>query len=304
MEGYSILILLENLNSYLVLKYFKMYNKMQMHINLVIPFTILFSLTNAKDAIILGSSGLVGGLVLEHMLASPNWDTIHVIVRKPLKMKHTKINELLLPDLTQMTTDPQLTKLTLKKGKIDAAVVTLGVNTPFDWTLQQLLDVEVRLTSIFAQFCHSHLDVKYISLLSGVGTEREYKFSDEELATKLTWWNLASFYPYVKGNVEDVVVRSGIPYKSFFRPANFETDEYRFGTMDMILQWICAILNPVIPSEYHSIHVNDIARAMFNDIEIALEEMAEVKHIVEKDIIKEYDDMIVLANKHIEQYSG
>lgn len=276
---------------------------MKTYINKFILYAILLTLAYAKEAIILGSSGLVGGLVLQNMLDSPSWDKIHVIVRKPLKMKHAKINELLVPDLTQMTNDPQIQKLEEKKGAIDAAVVTLGVNEPFEWSVQQLLDVELGLTSIFAEFCHSRLDVKYISLLGGVGTERGHKFSEEELSTKLTWWNVYSFFPIIKGNVEDAIIKSGIPYKSFFRPANFETDEYRFGIIDIMLQWTCTVLNFVLPSEYHSIHVKDIAKAMFEDIEEALAKMKD-KSIVERDTIKHYNDMITLANKKTELCSS
>jgi len=265
-----------------------------------ILYAILLTLAYSKEAIILGSSGLVGSLVLQNMLDSSSWNKIHVIVRKPLKLKHAKINELLVPDLTQMTKDPQIQKLEEKKGAIDAAVVTLGVNTPFGWSVQQLLDVEVGLTSMFADFCQARLDVKYISLLGSVGTERGYEFSEEELETKLSWWNLFNFVPYVKGNVEDAVIASGIPYKSFFRPANFETDEYRYGSIDIILQWTCTVANLFVPSMYHSIHVNDIAKAMFEDIEEALVEMKKDQSIAEKDKIKHYKDMITLVNRKTE----
>merc|ERR1719326_1496937 len=99
-----------------------------------------------------------------------------------------------------MKANPELQKL--KKGAIDAAVVTFGANEPFGWTIQQLLDVEVRLASIFADLCYTQLDVKYVSYLGAAGTERGYKFSAEDLATKISWWNFFSWLGSVKGNAE------------------------------------------------------------------------------------------------------
>ena len=43
--------------------------------------------------------------------------------------------------------------------------------------------------------------------------------------------NIFELAPRIKGVVEEAIIASGIPYRSFFRPAQFETEEFRFGAV-------------------------------------------------------------------------
>ena len=219
---------------------------------------------DGKKAIILGGTGLVGSLVLDRLLEDPEFDAVHLVVRRASRRRRSsKIHEIVVPDLRSMASHPSMLALA-EEGSVDAAVVTLGVNEPFGWKLRKLYDVEVGITSAFAQFCRQSLNVPYIGVMTMEGTER-VALTEEELETVVTWMNIFMLAPKVKGAVEEGVLRAGIPRVSFFRPANFETDEYRFGWMDFFLQWTCTLFNPFIPSGYHSVHVKDIARAMYED---------------------------------------
>ena len=133
---------------------------------------LLCGVALGREAIVLGSSGLVGSLVLEHLVSDPLWDAIHVVVRRPGGNVHDKVHEVIVPNLKQMETNPDLLKLARRASAIDSAIVTLGVNDGFGWTAQEFVDVDVLLPSIFAKYCHERLGVKYISLLSMVGAER------------------------------------------------------------------------------------------------------------------------------------
>lgn len=262
----------------------------------LVPLTVICALctTEAKEAIILGSSGLVGSLVLQRMLDSPEWTTIHLVVRKAGDVSHDKLNQMVVRDLRTMAVDPQLLKLATG-SRVDAAVVTLGVNEPFGWTVQQLMDVEVDLTSLFAGFCRTQLGVTHISVLTMAGAERGNPFSSEELAQEITYWSIFALAPRVKGAVEEAVLDAKIPSTTFFQPAQFETDEYRFGFLDVFMQYACSALNFVVPSEYHSIHVSDLARAMFEATQAATDEVAAADGPVAREVVMLYDDMIRLA---------
>merc|ERR1711871_1649929 len=206
------------------------------------------------------------------MLADRIWDVIHVVVRKPdqvLFRSNPRVNQIVVPDMSKMATDEGVLELIEKsQGRVDAAVITLGVNEPFGWTTQKLVDVEWGLTSKFVTLCSSQLRVKYIGLLS---LDSDHSpLTKEELATEISWWNIVTLAPKVKGMVEEAVISSKVPVVSIFRPANFETDEYRFGAIDFFLQWMCTLVNPLIPSKYHSIHVKDIARAISRDAAAAM----------------------------------
>ena len=257
----------------------------------------------AKEVILLGSSGLVGGLVLQDMLAHPAWSKIHTLVRKPSTIRHPKLNEIVVPDMTKMKTDPQLLKFaSSNRGRIDAAIATLGINEPFGWKFKKLLDIEVGLNSAFATFCRSQLGVKYMGVMTAAGSERGNPFTGEELETEITYSNMFSVLPRFKGEVEDAVLAAAFPHTSFFRPAQFETDEYRFGFLDVFLQYLCSVMNFFVPTKYHSIHVRHIAKAMSEDAVAVVTTMTEGDVTDTQDVIHNYDEMMALVGpqNHVE----
>ena len=260
----------------------------------LISFSCMVCFCFAKEAIILGSSGLVGGLVLQNMLADPIWSKIHIIVRRPATIRHSKINEILITQMSEMETDSQLLELaSTSDGAIDTAVVTLGVNEPFGWKIKKLVDIEVDLTSKFTKFCRSQLGVKYLGVMTMAGTTRGSPLLTEDLQTEITYSNIFTLAPRVKGEVEEAVLAQGFTHTSFFRPANFETDEYRFGFIDVFMQFFCSILNFVLPSEYHSIHVRHIAEAMAADAAAFVTGNTEEA----KEMIHHYDEMMAIVSR-------
>ena len=46
-----------------------------------------------KSAIVAGASGLVGSRLVVVLLADPNYDTVHALVRRPLETAHAKLRE-------------------------------------------------------------------------------------------------------------------------------------------------------------------------------------------------------------------
>ena len=143
-------------------------------------------MSTGKKAILLGSSGLVGGLVLDEMLSSSQWSKVYVVVRKPLKEEgsSTKLHEIVIPDLTTIPENEELAKI----EHVDAAIITLGVSESWGWTVQELQDVEVKLSKLFADHCHAKYNVPYISVLSaGTGMENSLaQFTDDELQKKIS----------------------------------------------------------------------------------------------------------------------
>jgi uncharacterized protein YbjT (DUF2867 family) len=53
-------------------------------------------------AVVVGASGLVGGLLLDELLAREEWTEIHLIQRRPLPREHAKLHTHLLPDFSQI----------------------------------------------------------------------------------------------------------------------------------------------------------------------------------------------------------
>eukprot|EP00295_Goniomonas_pacifica_P010473 CAMPEP_0175829052 /NCGR_PEP_ID=MMETSP0107_2-20121207/13133_1 /TAXON_ID=195067 ORGANISM="Goniomonas pacifica, Strain CCMP1869" /NCGR_SAMPLE_ID=MMETSP0107_2 /ASSEMBLY_ACC=CAM_ASM_000203 /LENGTH=141 /DNA_ID=CAMNT_0017141813 /DNA_START=54 /DNA_END=476 /DNA_ORIENTATION=- len=88
-------------------------------------------------------------------------------------------------------------------------------------------------------------------------TEEELRLPGElSLLDFFTW------YPRVKGEAERAIIDSGVPKIRIFRPSTLVTDDIRFGWIDWMLFKIHYVLDPIIPSEWHSIHVRDVGHAM------------------------------------------
>jgi len=229
------------------------------------------SSNSGRQVITLGSSGLVGGLVLDELLASNAFDKIHAVVRRPLLLEHAKLHQIVVPDLHDIPnhSEFQVLAATSENKNIVAAINTLGTNEPFGKPLQDFLDIDLVLTQVFTEYCATSLPkVQYMSLLSSTGSKANPEpFSEQELKMQVSLWNMTPLYLRLKGLVENAVLTSGIAHVTIFHPANFITDTYRFGILDIVLQTICKLFNWATPPKYKSIHVKHIAHAMVRHAE-------------------------------------
>lgn len=115
--------------------------------------------------------------------------------------------------------------------------------------------------------------MRYISLLSAIDVD--YKtaepFSHEEIhadnQTPLGWMMCLSLYYRVKGLEEKAVITSSksIPHVRLFQPSTIVTQEIRYGWIDWVLFRIHKIVDPYIPTTYHSVDVRLLGMAMVAD---------------------------------------
>lgn len=60
-------------------------------------------MSETKNVIITGANGMIGNLILERCLNSPEIKTVTSIIRKPLGIKHPKLNEIAHTDFSDFT---------------------------------------------------------------------------------------------------------------------------------------------------------------------------------------------------------
>ena len=58
------------------------------------------------------------------------------------------------------------------------------------------------------------------------------------------------------------VPRAGIRRTSLFRPSLLVTPNIRYGLQDRVTQRVFPLIQPFFPARYHSVRVEDLARAM------------------------------------------
>lgn len=90
-----------------------------------------------------------------------------------------------------------------------------------------------------------------------------------------------SYYLRVKGSAEAAVRAAGFPHVSVFRPGLLVTRTLRYGLQDRVAQWAVPRLTPLLPSRFHEIRVEDLARAMRRNAERPPAAPVEVLHHAE-----------------------
>jgi uncharacterized protein YbjT (DUF2867 family) len=219
--------------------------------------------TAGRRAVVRGATGAVGSALLRELLAAPAWAAATAVVRRSttafadapgaekLAVRVVAMDE---PAALERDTAAALADLARSDvpgaGTPDVAFCTLGVGQPRKVSPAEHRRVDVDLVVAFARACRA-AGVAHFSLLTSVGADAASR----------------NRYLKVKGDVEAAVRALGFPRVSFVRPSLLVTRELRYGLQDLVTQWIVPKLSPLLPSKYHEIRVEDLARAMRLDAE-------------------------------------
>jgi len=127
------------------------------------------------------------------------------------------------------------------------AFSTMGVGQPSKVTSEEFYKIDVLYLKSFVNICKRSNAVVHMSLLGAVGADSK------------SWTNYMKF----KGEAENAIIDANFGLGcGLFRPSLLVTDEERYGIGQSILQSFFPKISWVLPSNYHEIHVNDLARAM------------------------------------------
>lgn len=210
------------------------------------------SLESRLHAVLLGATGAVGSALLGDLLASDRWGTVVVLGRRapdallaglrPAERARVRVHVVAM-DALEAETERALRA----DGGADgwAAFCTLGVGQPRKVSRAELWRVDVEYGGAFGRGCRA-AGVAHASLLSSVAADAAAR----------------SYYLRVKGSAEAAVRAAGFPRVSLFRPSLLVTRTLRYGLQDRVTQWVVPKLTPLVPSRFHEIRIEDLARAM------------------------------------------
>jgi uncharacterized protein YbjT (DUF2867 family) len=119
-------------------------------------------------AIITGATGMVGSLVLNHCLQSNEIKEVRSLVRKPTGLKHSKLNETIITNFEDYSSNEALFK------NIDIAYFCLGVYTG-EVPENEFKIITVNYPVAFAKNIKTYSPYARFCLLSGAGTDRTEK---------------------------------------------------------------------------------------------------------------------------------
>lgn len=193
-----------------------------------------------KTALIAGSSGLVGGYLLNLLLESENYHQVISLVRKPTGKSHEKLKELCI--------DFENLEKEIKDLNADDVFICLGTTIKKAKTQENFKKVDLDYPIIIAKTLKQN-GAKQLSVVSALGANADSKI----------------FYNKIKGEMEDAM--ESLSYQNTFimQPSLLmgARNEFRFG--EMVGQKLMCIIDPLMVGpvkKYRSINAFDVASAM------------------------------------------
>ncbi|MHB0756807.1 NAD(P)H-binding protein [Polaribacter sp. M15] len=193
-----------------------------------------------KSAIILGATGLTGGILLRKLIADKNYSTIKLFSRNSVEITSEKIQEYLIDvlELEQSAKD-------FIADEVFCCIGTTAAKTK-DKKLYKAIDYGIPVTA--AKIAKQNKILTFV-VMSSMGADA----------------NSSVFYNKTKGEMERDVLQQNIQNTYILRPSIIggNRDEFRLG--ESIGKAIMRVLNPLFfgrLKKYKMIHPEKIATSM------------------------------------------
>lgn len=218
-----------------------------------------------KTAVVFGSTGLVGNLLLEELLASDKYDSIKIFVRKPAEITHPKITEYIV--------DFQSVASFEEKINGDDLFLCLGTTIKKAGSIKKMEEIDRDLPVSIASAA-SKKGVKGLAVVSSIGANP----------------SSTNYYLRIKGEMEDGILKYTFENIAIVRPSMLLGDRKEKRAGETVGKIAMKFFNPLLNGKikkYRSIQARDVAKAM-----ISLLSRDQVKTIYES------DELQLIANRY------
>ncbi len=145
-------------------------------------------------AIIIGASGLTGGILLNLLLNDDRYNNVTVISRSPINIKHDKLNEIIV-DFNDLHAYSE----SIKGDQLFCCIGTTKKKTP---NQEQYRKIDIDIPVNAAKICKSN-GVESFAVISAIGADAESSI----------------FYNRTKGQMEEGVLKQNILNTVIARPS-------------------------------------------------------------------------------------
>ncbi len=193
-------------------------------------------------AILIGASGLIGGLLLKKLLQDDSFSAVRVIVRTPLQQQHPKL-ETCLVDFN----DEAAFRLAVTPADVlFCCVGTTQKKVKNDKAAYRKVDVDIPVRA--AKFCAEQAIPQFL-LVSSVGADARSR----------------NFYLALKGETETAVLRQSISVVYIMRPSILLGNRKESRPGEIIGKTIMRFFSLFLfgsSKKYKAIQADDVATAM------------------------------------------
>jgi uncharacterized protein YbjT (DUF2867 family) len=213
---------------------------------------VIVSAMQPYSAVVLGSTGNVGRQIVNLLVASPTVGQVVVVNRR-----HTdefkgipKVREAVVPDMNQLAA---AVELATREAGATVGFCAIGIGKGSQKMPEaEVRRIEVQYPEAFAAGCKAG-GVLSMGLMTAVGSDIKSSL----------------MYARIMGEKERAVTAVGIPALGIYKPSvifgNSNTPSY--------LRYLFPVVECILPSRYHSIHKNELARAIIEGTQKALAEL-------------------------------
>lgn len=221
----------------------------------------------AYSAMVLGATGNVGGRIVRLLVCSPECSRVLIVTRRK----------------TNAFTDPKVSELVVNMDRleeevaphargVDIALAAIGVGKGS----AKMSDADVRtIEVVYPQaFCRAARSggVRVCGVMTAMGADPKSGMR----------------YARIIGEKEQAVESLGFDFLGLYRPAVILGNSNTPGYLSVVMP----LLHWAMPSKYHSIHKNDLARAMVAQSELALRALEQTAPPVSPVVMRlGYDEM-------------
>ncbi|MBY0067918.1 MULTISPECIES: NAD-dependent epimerase/dehydratase family protein [Empedobacter] len=206
-----------------------------------------------KTALVLGSSGLIGSLLLEKLFNHPDYSTIITIVRKPQQINHPKLIEI----VTDFNSDINLDDI----ETINSIFSCLGTTRKKTPDLDAYHKIEVDIPNQFAKLGIQKGLTKF-HYISAIGANA----------------NSSNFYLKMKGEAEETLQKNNIKQLFLYRPSLLIGNRAEYRLAENISAKIFPLINFFLRgnlSKYKSIEAEKVAQSLLeNDLQLNSEKVS------------------------------
>ena len=193
-----------------------------------------------QTAIIAGASGLTGGILLQQLLLQPQYGLVVALVRKPLAVTHSKLQQVVV-DFEQ----PEQWQHYLTGEALFCCLGSTRKKTP---DLKDYYRIDYDYPLLLAKLAASN-ELKQFHLLSALGANAQS----------------ANFYSKLKGQTEDEIKQSGIPSIHIYQPSVLVGNRAENRPGERFFIALMRLLNPLLLgklTKYRSIAAAKVAAYM------------------------------------------
>ena len=198
--------------------------------------------TATRRVVLAGATGLVGGNLLEGLLADDTVAEVHVVGRRPITVAHAKLR-MHIVDLRAVGPLPAVDEVYLALG---TTIKVAGSREAF-----RAVDYDANLAVARAAY---EAGARRIGLVSAMGANAQSSV----------------FYSRVKGELEDVVLRFETAATVVVRPSLLLGDRQRLGQParrgETLAAPIMNFLRVILPRNYWAISAEKVARALLAEV--------------------------------------